>query len=211
VLSWLRSAAAPIGPVAFLPRCAAKPGSQGITDEAKPDQCQENIDGIPTLGVVRAHRAGLSFGTAPSWRRPPRCLGQRRCRPKRGGWWTSALMPACRVRQVRTSILSANRNAFLAKPSKPPRQGVISTKATFRFGEGPNDLGSSRQHLLAPSMVRSPARHPTIAYSSSMASMRPRRPKKCSRRLMRSYAPARSAMSASRTSPAGTFEVSRRC
>src|ERR1700760_2211327 len=26
---------------------------------------------------------------------------------------------------------------------------LISTKATFRFGEGPNDLGSSRQHLLA--------------------------------------------------------------
>src|ERR1700743_1165764 len=26
---------------------------------------------------------------------------------------------------------------------------LISTKATFRFGEGPNDLGSSRQHLIA--------------------------------------------------------------
>jgi aryl-alcohol dehydrogenase-like predicted oxidoreductase len=26
---------------------------------------------------------------------------------------------------------------------------LISTKATFRFGDGPNDLGSSRQHLLA--------------------------------------------------------------
>src|ERR1700755_1789276 len=26
---------------------------------------------------------------------------------------------------------------------------MISTKATFRYGDGPNDLGSSRQHLLA--------------------------------------------------------------
>jgi aryl-alcohol dehydrogenase-like predicted oxidoreductase len=26
---------------------------------------------------------------------------------------------------------------------------LISTKATFRFGDGPNDIGSSRQHLLA--------------------------------------------------------------
>src|SRR6185295_12518812 len=24
---------------------------------------------------------------------------------------------------------------------------LVSTKATFRFGEGPNDVGSSRQHL----------------------------------------------------------------
>jgi len=28
-------------------------------------------------------------------------------------------------------------------------RALISTKATFRFGEGPNELGSSRQHLLA--------------------------------------------------------------
>src|SRR3954468_369657 len=27
---------------------------------------------------------------------------------------------------------------------------LISTKATFRFGEGPNDVGSSRQHLVHP-------------------------------------------------------------
>ena len=26
---------------------------------------------------------------------------------------------------------------------------LVSTKATFRFGDGPNDIGSSRQHLLA--------------------------------------------------------------
>src|SRR5215468_4135720 len=25
---------------------------------------------------------------------------------------------------------------------------LISTKATFRFGDGPNDVGSSRQHLI---------------------------------------------------------------
>ncbi len=32
---------------------------------------------------------------------------------------------------------------------------LISTKATFRFGDGPNDIGSSRQHLLkAPSTDR---------------------------------------------------------
>ena len=28
---------------------------------------------------------------------------------------------------------------------------IISTKATFRTGEGPNDVGSSRHHLTAPS------------------------------------------------------------
>ncbi|HWK33685.1 MAG TPA: aldo/keto reductase, partial [Hyphomicrobium sp.] len=28
-------------------------------------------------------------------------------------------------------------------------RALISTKATFRFGDGPNELGSSRQHLLA--------------------------------------------------------------
>ena len=28
-------------------------------------------------------------------------------------------------------------------------QVLVSTKATFRFGDGPNDVGSSRQHLLA--------------------------------------------------------------
>src|SRR5258708_1856820 len=39
-------------------------------------------------------------------------------RPKRGDWWTSALMPACRWSTVRTSILAAKPNAFLARPSK---------------------------------------------------------------------------------------------
>lgn len=36
----------------------------------------------------------------------------------------------------------------------PRDQVLISTKATFRFGEGPNDVGSSRYHLL-PSLERS--------------------------------------------------------
>jgi aryl-alcohol dehydrogenase-like predicted oxidoreductase len=30
-------------------------------------------------------------------------------------------------------------------------QALISTKATFRMGEGPNDVGSSRYHLINPS------------------------------------------------------------
>ena len=37
---------------------------------------------------------------------------------------------------------------------------LISTKATFRFGDGPNDVGSSRQHLLAAiDAFAEPARH----------------------------------------------------
>ena len=44
---------------------------------------------------------------------------------------------------------------------------LISTKATFRAGAGPNDVGSSRFHLLQASEARSSVLAPTTSICSS--------------------------------------------
>ena len=83
---------------------------------------------------------------------------------------------------------------------------LISTKATFRFGDGPNDIGSSRQHLLARHRrVAEPARHrlhrPVPA--PRLRRVHPARRGACAPSTC-SCAPARSATSASRIFRAGT-------
>ena len=48
------------------------------------------------------------------------------------------------------SIRMASSEEILGQAIKGRRDKVlISTKATFRLGEGPNDVGSSRYHLIA--------------------------------------------------------------
>jgi aryl-alcohol dehydrogenase-like predicted oxidoreductase len=84
---------------------------------------------------------------------------------------------------------------------------LISTKATFPTGSGPNDYGSSRQHLLAAiegSLKRLGTDHIDLLqlhgqdYNTTHRSRRP------SRRSISWFAAARSATSARRTSRAGT-------
>ena len=85
-------------------------------------------------------------------------------------------------------------------------QVLISTKATFRAGAGPNDVGSSRHHLLqAVRGQPAPARH---RLHRPLPAARLRRADAdrgdAAARSTTSCAPARSATSAARTSPAGT-------
>ena len=82
---------------------------------------------------------------------------------------------------------------------------LISTKATFRFGDGPNDVGSSRQHLLA-AVDGALSRLGTdyIVLFSFMASTRSRLRRGCLRPSICSCAPARFATLAFRTFRART-------
>ena len=82
---------------------------------------------------------------------------------------------------------------------------IVSTKATFRSGPGPNDVGSSASTSSRPSRPRCGGSEPTTStFSSCTVSTPRRRSRKRSARSTTSYAPARSATSAARTSPAGT-------
>ena len=82
---------------------------------------------------------------------------------------------------------------------------LISTKATFPMGDGPNDYGSSRQHLsgddggLAQAARRRPHRPPATARAGLQHAGRG----DACRRSISSCAPARCATSAARISPAG--------
>ena len=58
---------------------------------------------------------------------------------------------------------------------------LISTKATFRFGEGPNDVGSSRYHLIQ-SLERSLKRLGTDYVDVSTICMRSTRRRRSKRR-----------------------------
>ena len=83
---------------------------------------------------------------------------------------------------------------------------LISTKATFRFGNGPNDVGSSRYHLiqaLEGSLKRLGTDYIDVYHLHEFDSphARSRRP---SPRSTSSSATARSATSPAPTSPAGT-------
>jgi aryl-alcohol dehydrogenase-like predicted oxidoreductase len=82
---------------------------------------------------------------------------------------------------------------------------IISTKATFRSGARANDVGSSRYHLTQAVEGALKRLGPiTLTSSNCTPSTRKRRSRKFSRRSTTSFAPARSATSAARTSPAGT-------
>ena len=65
-------------------------------------------------------------------------------------WSTSASRPASTCSTPPTSIPTGEAEEILGAAIKGRRDKVlISTKATFRFGDGPNDVGSSRYHLIA--------------------------------------------------------------
>ena len=83
---------------------------------------------------------------------------------------------------------------------------LISTKATFRFGPGANNVGTSRYHLIqASSTAPSSASTPTTSTSTTCTpSTRPRPSKRPSTPSTTSSATARSATSPAPTSPAGT-------
>ena len=56
---------------------------------------------------------------------------------------------ACRCSTAPTSIPTGSPRRSSARPSRASATGCcISTKATFPTGDGPNDFGSSRQHLV---------------------------------------------------------------
>ena len=68
---------------------------------------------------------------------------------RRRGWSTSASTPASISSTPPTSIRTASRKRSSGQALKGRRdKALISTKATFRIGEGPNDVGSSRYHLI---------------------------------------------------------------
>ena len=83
-------------------------------------------------------------------------------------------------------------------------QVLISTKATFRMGDGPNDVGSSRFHLIAAceaALRRLQTDYIDLFQLHGFDALTP--VEETSRRSTTSCAPARSAMSAAPTSPAG--------
>ena len=69
--------------------------------------------------------------------------------PRRRGWSTSAWRPASPC-STRADVYSNGlAEEILGKAIAGRRDRVlISTKATFRHGAGPNDVGSSRFHLV---------------------------------------------------------------
>ena len=79
--------------------------------------------------------------------------GERRQGARRDGWSTSAWRRGSTFSIRRTSTRTAEARGRWAEEGDAlahlKREDVlISTKATFRFGEGPNDVGSSRYHLI---------------------------------------------------------------
>jgi aryl-alcohol dehydrogenase-like predicted oxidoreductase len=82
---------------------------------------------------------------------------------------------------------------------------LISTKTTFPMGTGPNDFGSSRQHILDAvdaSLTRLGTEHIDLLQLHGQDYNTP--VEKRWRRWTSSFAVGRSAMSVARTSPAGT-------
>ena len=82
---------------------------------------------------------------------------------------------------------------------------IISTKSAFRVGPGPNDVGSSRYHLIRAVEGSLSGSAPITSISISCTpSTRRRRSRRLSARSTTWSRPARFATSAARTSPAGT-------
>ena len=83
---------------------------------------------------------------------------------------------------------------------------LLSTKATFRLGAGPNDVGSSRYHLASsPSSAASSASIPTTSTSITCTPSTPRRPSRKPSKLSTNWSrTARFATSPRPTSPAGS-------
>ena len=82
---------------------------------------------------------------------------------------------------------------------------IISTKATFRFSDAPNDVGSSRFHLInavEKSLPNASAPNTSISFSSTPLTPSPPS-RKSSPPSMSSSAPEKSATSAVPISPAG--------
>ena len=69
---------------------------------------------------------------------------------KRNAWSACASIPALMSSTLRMFTQTACRRRSSGTPFREKRNELlISTKATFRFGEGPNN-GSSRYHLFRP-------------------------------------------------------------
>ena len=84
-------------------------------------------------------------------------------------------------------------------------QLLISTKATFRMGEGPNNLGSSRLHLVASLEGSLRALAPTTwTFTTCTASMRRRRWRRHSTPSTASSGAAKCGISPAPIFPAGT-------
>ncbi len=104
------------------------------------------------------------------------------------GWSTSAWRPGVNMFDSADVYSGGASEEVLGAAIKGRRDKLlISTKSTFRCGDGPNDAGSSRYHIIdATRSRRSGVWAPTISiWCSCMASMRRPRRKKCRRRSTR--------------------------
>ena len=160
-----------------------------------------------TTRRLRALRPGVAFGTGTfggraeffkAWGRPTS--------PRPRGSSTSASTPASRC-STRADIYSDGAaEEILGEAIKGRRdQVLISTKATFRVGAGPNDVGSSRHHLIhagEAALKRLGTDYIDLFQLHGFDAMTP--VEETLPRSTTSSAPARSATSAARTSPAGT-------
>ena len=146
--------------------------------------------------------AGTFGGTGPLF--GPGAIPTRR-RP--AGSSTSASTPASRCSTPPTSTRTAPPRRCWARRSRAGASEVlISTKTGLPMGEGPNDAGSSRSRLIAGGRGRAaPARH-RLHRPVPAARLRRRHADRggAVARSTTSCAPARSATSASPTSPAGS-------
>ena len=108
--------------------------------------------GIPTTGRIRIQGPGplLRHRHVRRQQRILQGVGHNR---RRGGDAAGGHLPRSGPEHVRLGrhLFRRRPRRFWAAIKGRRDQVLISTKATFRSGDGPNDVGSSRYHLMRPS------------------------------------------------------------